>query len=191
MRTLCCVLMLLFGLVAVACGGGSSSGKVINDGDDGSTALAGSFVADQASPGASSVAAAEGDGSSGNLVIVEVNVTGTDDLFGAAFDVVYDPGRASFVNWAPGDAFEDGGETVAYQVSASQAGRVVVGIGRTGAGAGGVNVSGTVPVIRLTFRVDQAGSSTVGFENASLQDAQSPPQDIQGISWFGGTLVAN
>lgn len=190
MRNLCCALASLGIVVALSCGGGSSDGGT-TDGGGGSTSLVGSFSASQANPGDNSVAMAEGSGTNGNLVVVEVNVTGTSNLFGAAFDVTYDSSRATFVNWSPGTVLESGGQSVSYQVSATQPGLVVIGISRTGSQAGGVDVTAAQPAIRLTFRVTQAGNSTLGFGNASLQDAQSPPQDIPGLSWYGGTLVAN
>lgn len=180
--------------LATACGGGGRA-PIAPDtgigGGGGSTALAGSFSPSSASPGPDEVALAAGAGSSGDLVDVRVDVAGVADVFGASFDVVYDAQAATFVNWSPGTLLETGGSGVQYQVSNVTPGLVVVGATRTGGAAGGVDATGAVPAIHLFFRVRQPGTTSLAFRNADLLDGQSPPQTVPGLSWSGGTLVAN
>jgi len=175
---------------AVCCGGGGTSESPIPEDPGGSTPLAGSFTPELASPGDGTVAMALG-GASGNLVTVEVNVTGVDDVFSADFDVTYDPQQAEFVNWSAGTLLETGGNTPSYILTAVQPGLVTVGATRTGGSSGGVDVGASQTLINLLFRVTEPGASALTFQSASLLDAQDLPQPIPGLSWFGGTLTGN
>ena len=176
-------------LLLTACGGGGSRDAIPSDINT-STALAGSFSAASASPGPDEVAMAAGAGGDGSLVDVRVDVVDVADVFGASFDVTYDAQAATFVNWSAGTLLESGGVSVQYQVSNVTPGRVVVGASRSGTAAG-ADASGAVAVVHLFFRVRAPGTSDLGFENADLLDGQSPPQDIPGLVWSGGTLTAN
>lgn len=176
--------------VAVSCGGGGAAESPIPEDPGGTTTLAAGFTPEQASPGDGTVAMALGS-SSGNLVTIEVNVTGVDDVFSADFDVTYDPDQAEFVNWSAGTLLESGGNTPSYLLTATQPGTLTIGATRTGGGAGGIDVGSSETLIRLVFRVTEVGASTLGFERANLLDAQDLPQQIPGLSWHGGTLTGN
>jgi hypothetical protein len=175
--------------VSVACGGGSGGG-----GGGGPSpappSFVGSFTPDADPPGSSTVALGQGAAGSGDLVRLEVNLTDIDDVYGASFAVMFDPASARFINRSPGTLLERGGQAVLYQHSVPQPGRLEVGVTRVDA-VPGVNVSGTATLVYLTFQVTRAGTSAVTFGNADLLDSQPPPQPIGGLSWYGGTLVAN
>jgi hypothetical protein len=172
--------------MSLACSGGSSDGEVLGGG--GSTAIAASFTPDEPSPGANS-ASMMPVGSQGALVTVGIGVTDTDDVFSAALDVTFDPSLVEFVDWAPGDLLEASGQQTQYLV-APQDSRVVVGASILG-GVDGVDVTGSATLIQLTFSAIQAGSSSLDFDNMALLDSQSTPQEIPGVTWAGGTVVAN
>jgi len=176
--------------VAVSCGGGGTSESPVPGDPGGSTNLAGSFTPTQADPGDGTVAMAL-DGASGDLVTVAVNVTGVNDVFSADFEVTYDPQQAEFINWSAGTLLETGGNAPSYFLTATQAGLLTVGATRTGGGSGGVDVGASQTLIHLLFRVREPGASDLGFQRASLLDAQDPPQPIAGLSWYGGTLTGN
>ena len=176
-------------LALVTACSGSDSESLSNNGG-GSTTMVASFTPDDPSPGSGTVSMAQGS-VSGDLVTINVRVTGTNAIFGAAFDVAYDGSAATWTGWGPGSLFEQGGHVPIYQVAESQPGRLVVAATRQGVGATAVNASGTTTLIRLTFRVTSVGTWPVGFESAELLDAQLQPQSIPGIAWSGGTLVAN
>jgi hypothetical protein len=131
----------------------------------------------------------EVSGGSNSLVVVGIDVTGTDDIFGAGFDVTYDPQIANLVNWSPGNLLEYGGQQVLYEVVENIPGLIVVGVTRQGAGSGGVDVTSTMNLVSLTFQVSDPGSCQVGFQNNSFIDGAQ--NVIPGLSWHGGTLVAN
>jgi len=175
----------------LACGGGGDSGTdrgVFND-SGGSNNLAGDMTPDESNPGSGDVSV-ETSGTSGNLVTVAFTVTDTVDVYGAAFDVVFDPSMIEFASWSPGRLLEHSGETASYQISSAVTGSVVVGASRQGSTTG-ANASGTERLVELTFRTIAAGSSTLTFQNSVLLNSQSPPQNIAGISWHGGTFTAN
>ena len=171
--------------LATACGGGGNS----SGGGGGSTNLNASFTADEPNPGSKTISLSQGSNTN-DMVTVRVDVTDTNGIFGAAFDLLYDPAIATFVNWSAGTVLEQGGGSGSYQVGATQSGRLVVGASRQG-GDSGTDVSGTKALILLTFRMTQAGSSAAVFDNAALLDDSIQPQPIPGLSLFGGTLVAN
>lgn len=180
------VLLLLAGVFS--CGGGGGGGA---SSPGPAPSVVGSFTADQPNPGNGDVALGPvAGGSAGDQVAVEVSVTGVNDVFTASFDVIYDANLVEFVNWARGSALETGG-TVSYLVNAAQPGRLQVGVSCTGCPQG-VNIGATAPLIELIFRMRQAGTSSVSFANEALLNSQAPaPAPIPGLSWFGGTFVAN
>ena len=181
-------LMILVG--TTACGGGSKSAAPINPGGPGSNNLTAGFT--PSNPGGSNTAGlqvAPGSSGGGGALTVQMGLEGTDDVFGASFDISFDPAMVEFVSWSEGTLLENQG-TPFYLVSAATPGRVVVGAALPGSSSG-YDVNASEPLINLTFRMLQAGSAPLSIENASLDDSQSPPQAIPGINWFGGTLTAN
>ncbi len=171
--------LLLFG---TACGGG---GGPAPGGGGGSNLVAASFVADEPNPGADTVSISEA-GSSGNIVTLRVDVTDTNDVHTAAFDVVFDDNLADYVSHTAGSFLEQGGNSPTYSVGQNN-GRIVVGVSRSG--NSGTNATGSRTLINLNFRVNQVGQAQVNVVNASLRDGNL--NDISGIGWFGGTLVGN
>jgi hypothetical protein len=178
----------LLGLVsiAVACGGGGGGGETVVGGP--SSNLSANFVGDQLSPTSDQVTLVQ-ETAFGDLVTVSVWVTDISNVYGAAFDVVYNPSLVRYEAWEPGVLLEQGGYTPNYTVQNPQGGRVVVGVSRSG-NVRGANAVGTRTLIRLVFRATAVGSSAVSFQAASLIDDGFPPEDIPGTAWFGGTLNA-
>jgi hypothetical protein len=178
----------LLGLISmvVACGGGGGGGDTVTGGPG--SALSASFVAQEPAPGAGSISMSQYT-AIGNVVNVNVLLTGTNNVYGAAFDVTYNPSLVRFEDWTPGVVLEQGGHSPNYTVQNPQAGRVVVGASRLG-DVDGADIPGTRVLIRLVFSATAPGSSPISFQAASLIDDQFPPQDISGTSWFGGTFNA-
>jgi hypothetical protein len=146
-----------------------------------------SFLSSQSSPGPDTVAMAQGP-IQDNRITVDINVTQTSNIFGAAFDVVFDPASASFDSWSAGDLLEQGGASVFYAIAETGPGRLVIGATRQSP-ATTTNATGTVALIHLTFRATEAGVSPILFANEGLLD------DVGGslgpLNWFGGTLAAH
>jgi hypothetical protein len=177
--------VLLFALItAPACGGGSGAAP-----GGSPTPLAASFVPEQPTPAANNVAMAQG-AKNNDVVTINVTLTDANGVYGTAFDVIFDDTHTVYLGFTPGSAFEQGGNTPLYTVNASGAtnpGRLIVGISRTGSTA--TNVSGTKTVLGVQFRVRQAGVYPVTITNQILYDNANPPQPIPGIAWFAGAVT--
>jgi len=181
-------LVLLLALVtAPACGGGSSSGaSSITDPGGSPSPLAASFVPDQPSPGAKTVAMLQAS-KSNDVVSVYVTLTDTTGVFATAFEVVFDGAGAVYQGFTHGAVFEAGGNVPNYTVDgSSNPGRIVVAVARTNGTT--TNIVGSKAVLILQFRVKQAGVYPVSIQNAVVYDGQSTPQPIPGILWFAGAV---
>jgi len=178
-RTLTIVGMFAILAAGVGCSSGGSGGGPVQSG------LSAGFVADQPSPAADTVNASTGSANN-DMITVQINVTDTAGVYSAGFDLIYDPNQVTYSGWSPGALLEQGGFAGDYLVSEIQPGQLVVSAGRVG-NVPGANASGTVPVIRITFRVDQVGSSNISFQANNLLDDQQQPHPS--IAWFGGSLT--
>lgn len=185
-RSLACVILALLPMAAACGGGGSSDGGVLNE--DSSSLTAG-FVPEALNPSPETTSMISGS-SNGDLVTVKIEVTDTEGVYAAAFDVTYDPDMATYVGFTPGSLLEQGGHSPTYQLDASQPGRVVVGASRNG-NVPTVNAAGARNLINLTFQVKQAGSAPLTYGSPQLYDGQAPPQPLPGIHWFAGAITAN
>jgi hypothetical protein len=184
-------LLLILLTASLACGGGGGGGgsesSSVSGGGGGSGSLTAFFSPDNVAPGADSVTMAEGT-LSGNRVTVDVNVTDTNNVYGAAFDITFDNSMMQFDSWSPGNLLESGGHTPNYIVDQPTGGRLVVAASRVG-GVSPVNAVGSRALIRLTFRATQPGTGIVAFQNGTIQD--DTPQDLPNLTWDGGSVGAN
>jgi hypothetical protein len=149
--------------------------------------VAADFTPSDSNPGANTVSVM--GSASSNIVTLNVMVTGTAGVYGAGFDLVFDPTMAEFAGYSPGNLLETGGQQVTYQINALQPGRVIVGVARTT--GTGIDAGVSTALIQLRLRAKQAGTTEVRFENADLLNANNPPSEIVGIAFAGGTLTAN
>ena len=176
-------MMLAAFVLAPGCGGGGGSDSPTGGSP---TTLSATFIADQFSPTSGMVTMSQGS-RAGDTVTVRVNLTDTSSVFGVAFDVAFDETKVSYLGFTKGTALENGGNSPNYTVDGTaQPDRLVVGVSR--AGSTSTSVSGTKPVISLSFRVNVTGDYPIAFQNSVVTDAQSVPQPLPGITWFAGTL---
>jgi hypothetical protein len=184
----CSLLMMM--LCVTACGGSGGDGAAAGGTVPIPSGLAATFTPAQSSPGPDTVALAGGT-TSGDEITVMVNVTNTDTIYGAAFELLYDPSLVTFRRHRAGSLLEQGGHTPFYQASTPVAGRLVVAATRQG-NVPAVNVTGTDPLIELTFRMNTAGVSDLSFiPSAALFDDNIQPQPLPSLSWYGGSLAGN
>jgi hypothetical protein len=170
-------------VASVACGGGS--GDVAAGPGGGSNLVVASFVADEPNPGADTVSIAESN-ASGNIVTLQVNVTDTNDIQSASFDVIFDDSLVEYVGHNEGSLLEQGGNAPIYAVTPS-AGRIVVGVSRQG--STGTNAVGSRVLMNLNFRAIAVGQSSLSVVNSVLRDGNN--SSIPGVGWFGGSVVGN
>jgi hypothetical protein len=179
----------LMALLISCSGGGPSGHTIIPEPPGGSSNLVGSFGPAQPNPGDGTISMSQGSATSGDIVMVQVNLTGVDNLFGVIFDIVYDPALADFLTHYPGTVMETGGLIGHYLVLEGPPGVIVSGVARPEGAAGGVDVTTTQTLVTLAFRVTGAGSSAISFQRYSCEDEAQ--QIIPELSWAGGTLLAN
>ncbi len=177
---------------AVSCGGGST-GETIGRSPEPVTA---GFSPDPTAPNPTTpltVTMAKG-AVADDLVTVQVNVSGTGGVYGAAFDVACDsgdgcdPASVEFVQPSAGSLLEQGGDVPNYTTTPSGAWPVVVGASRSGAVAG-VDVSTPQTLVKLTFRVKAKGTFKLKVQNAALID--STRHAITGVGWYAGSLLGS
>jgi len=121
----------------------------------------------------------------GDTLTIEVRVTGTNDVLGADFNILFDPSLLEYQGYAPGTLLEEGGESGTYVVNAVP-GSLDVAASRPG---DGVDVEATSILVNLSFRFLRGGRGRVEFADASLLDSATPQQVIPGLSWFGGASI--
>jgi hypothetical protein len=166
-----------------ACGGGSSGGTI----NPSPTPVTASFTPAQPSPADLTVSMGTAT-IVDDLVTIPVNVTGVGGVYGAAFDVSFDPALAAYVGHDPGTLLEQGGQSVNYTVrTPAGSSLVVVGVDRVGA-VPGVDVVGTQTLVKLTFRVRDKGTFPLAFENASLLNVNLSPIPNLVSPWPAGSL---
>ena len=141
-----------------------------------------------ATPSPGTVVADDGTGSTCNVAVVDLIVTDVNDVFGASFNVRFDPAVVAFTGASASGSVLGANVDVVQNVVAS--GEVSVGITRRQPDPG-VDVVGGQRLIRLTFARVATGnaSSSLSFVNASLLDSSAPPQPIPGITFSGGSMT--
>jgi hypothetical protein len=181
MNRISILVLVAFAIAAIGCSSGSGDDPIITP------SFSASFLAEEPNPEDETVSAHEGV-TIGSLVTVEIRVTGTNDIYGATFDLIFDPSMVNYVDFTEGSLLEQGGQSPDYVVVQPQSGQLLVTVTRQG-NVPGVDASGTVTLIGLTFEVFQEGSSVVFFTASELLDDQPLPQPIPNLEWFGGALT--
>ena len=185
--------------LSLSCGGGDKMT---------STGLAATFTPASVPPPAGSVTLQAGQ-VSGDTFQVRVAATDIYDFFGAAFSVTYqntiaDPATSSLsvlmvtftgMNSA-GSFLRETGVATDFRVdSTTTPGMLVIVATRLQQSPpiSGVNVVGTRDLLTLTFRVRRAttGSSIAFAAPQEVCDSRGPVCTPIGVTWSGGTVVAN
>jgi Cohesin domain len=175
--------LLLGSLVAaaMACGGGGGS--------SGPTApppppTSGIVFTSSGTGAASSVNLASGGGSTNSTLVLEVQASQVQDLFGVAFNLSYPSQLLRFEGATEGTFLSEGGAvSTSLQAVESPTGTVVLGLSRFGA-VPGVRGSGTL----VTLRFSAVSSGTGSFTFSRNTAVSSTGTSISGFTWTGGTV---
>ena len=156
-------------------------------GDSDPPSASGTFTPDSVNPGANTISL-DGAVSGGDLYLTVKAGAVTDAIFGAAFDLVFNPDVLTYVECSAGDFF-NGGEGITCAVAVRND-RLIVGVT---AGQPGTGASGTGAVVTFHFRDKAAGSSSTAFENKALcSSASTASCDRQPLlPWYGGTYSSS
>ncbi|ANM31297.1 hypothetical protein ABI59_19540 [Acidobacteria bacterium Mor1] len=186
--------LLLVGLLAVvvtACGGGGGGDDATPPGGGGGSGnLSASFTAINPNPGGDEIGMDQGSATGGRITI-DVNVGPVNNVYGATFEVTY-PAMADYANsFTQGNWNDSCGSNRTTNVTKVSGERRLIVESFCRNPASPVNISGTRRLVSLVFDVNAAGSGDIDFLNPTLQNGAIPPQDIGGLTWDGGTIVAN
>ena len=120
---------------------------------------------------------------------VSINISNVSNLFGSAFDLIYNPSVLSFVSVQKGTFLEQAGATTDLLALANPPGDLIIGYSRQAIGgiASGVNGSGTL--MTITFRALAAGTSNLTFQNNSLCDPTGFDCVVIPANWTNGTVT--
>jgi hypothetical protein len=109
----------------------------------------------------------------GSQITLTVNVNNVSNLFGAAFDLVFDPSILNFVSASKGAFLEQGGAETTLLTSVSPSNRLIVGYSRLASGGIATGISGSGALMTLVFNGVTAGASNLIFQNNALCNATS------------------
>jgi hypothetical protein len=167
-------------LIVAACGGGG--------GGSGPTAPPPpqSGLAFTSAGSGSGISLATASGSQGNTLVLAVNSSGIQNLYGIGFHLTYPYTVMHYTASAEGSILNAGGAVgTSFQVVESPPGTLIVGLSRLGV-AGGTSAAGAL--MTLQFSAAASGSGTLAFLHDEAADNNGNP--IAGVSWNGGTVVA-
>jgi hypothetical protein len=173
-RVLAWLVVVSIAVGLTACGGGGGGGS-------NSSSTSGTFTPDQANPGTDTISLSGAVSGADLYLTVRANSL-SDSIYGAAFDLTFDPALLTYVAYTAGDFFEKSG-AVTYAV-ATRSDRLIVGVSGQKPGA-----SGAGAVVTFHFKAKASGSSATTFENQALcSTASTTVCDRQpSLSWYGGT----
>jgi hypothetical protein len=135
---------------------------------------------------------------SGSLMVIQAVIYGPDaslDLYAFAFDIkIGDPTMVKFVAGTAGNQnalTTSGGQTVVTNASvdAADASHIVVGVSKSGGGAGNGIAGTSAIVVQMTFQALKAGATTLAITGTSANPSQPPTaldsslQPIAGITF--------
>lgn len=178
------LIIILTAIFTLCCGGSGGSNPAGVVADVIPPSLVASFTPDKSSPDDMDVTL-QNRSQSGDSITVDVVITGVNDVYSLALDLVYDGELIDYLNFTEGDFLSEGGTVQTSFLVSEQSNRIVIGASRLGQ-VGGVNTSGDEILMSIGFKVKKVGSGLVTFENNSVLDS-SGVTPIQGVEWFGGT----
>lgn len=116
----------------------------------------------------------------GDLIHLEIKVSGGHDLFGAPFHILF-PADLLEILKVEEQTFlkRDGRQTAFLQKVEDQQGEIMIGLTRLGK-TGGVDGDGAL--IMLTLRAKKPGSATLSFRKVDFRDSQMKPLQVSARS---------
>jgi len=112
----------------------------------------------------------------GDLIDLEIKVSGARDLFGAPFHILYPADLLEIVKVEEWTFLKKEGKQTAFlQKVEDQQGEIMIGLTRLGK-AGGVDGDGAL--ITLSLRAKKPGSATISFRKVDFRDSQMKPLQV-------------
>lgn len=126
----------------------------------------------------------------GSSVSVTININNVSDMFGAAFDLIYDPAILSFVSASKGSFLEQGGNSTTLATSNSN-GTLIVGYSRQAVGGVSTGVAGSGTLMTLNFSTTASGTSALSFQNNALCAATGSGCPVISAVWSNGSIAVS
>ncbi len=162
-----------------ACGGGGGGGGGPTAPPPPQTGI--TFTAN-GSTGANTVTLAQGGGTTGTTLVLEVRANQVAGLFGLAFELTYPSSVLAFTTATEGTVLSNGAPT-SFQALESSPGNLVVGLTRLGTGAG-LDANGVL--LTLTFSAPGAGNGPFTFRRN--QGVGTDGLGLIALAWGGGSV---
>lgn len=123
----------------------------------------------------------------GSQFTVTVNISNAANLFGVAFDLIYDPAKIQFVSAQKGSFLEQGGATTVMTTAVSPVGDLIVGYSRQAVGGVATGIDGSGTLMSITFRGLASGTSSLVFQNNALCDPNGSSCHVISADWSNGS----
>jgi hypothetical protein len=173
-------LVLLSGLT-LACGGGGGGG-----GPTAPPPPAPIVLTPAGGSATNSVSIAQGPGTAGSTLEVEIRANSVTDLYGVAFDLEYPANLLRPAGAATTGFLNQDGTQVSFVSGLERDGVMVVGFTRLGPVAG---VTGSGFLARIRFTAIATGSGTLRFTRTSAFNSRGTA--ITDFTWSGATVQVN
>lgn len=112
---------------------------------------------------------------SGDQVTLDININNVLNLFGVAFDLIFNPSILTFISASKGAFLEQGGIATHLLTAVSPPGDLIVGYSRQAVNGVPTGIDGSGTIMRITFKAITNGSSSLSFQNNALCSASSSP----------------
>src|SRR3989344_2911254 len=126
----------------------------------------------------------------GSQFTVTVQVGSVTDLFGAAFDLMFNPTVLSFASAQKGIFLEQGAET-SLLTAVNPPGDLIVGYSRLAVDGVPTGVNGSGNLMTLTVNALVAGTSGLTFQNMSLCDTTGSECNPIPTTWNNGNVTVS
>ena len=124
-----------------------------------------------------------------DMLVVDLVVTGVNDLFAASFTATYDPAIATYAGHSLTNSVLTSDGSMVQVLETETPPDLTLGLTRLA--MTGVDVGGSGILVKLMFqRVAGSGNATLTFSMERLLDAQAPPVEIPMITWNGATSTS-
>lgn len=146
-----------------------------------------------------SVLAAEINISPQNLTVIkdseiniQININNVTNLFGAAFDLVFDSNVLSFVSAQKGGFLEQDGKATTLLTNVNSSNTLIVAYSRLAINGSSTGISGSGNLLTLNFKAINQGVSNLVFQNNALCDINSATNCNKiDVNWQGGSIIVN
>lgn len=125
-------------------------------------------------------------------IAIKINVNNVANLFGTAFDLVFDPDILSFVSAQKGSFLEKDGASTVLLATVNPVNTLIIAYSRLAVSGAPTGVSGSDTLLNLTFKTKEQGVSNLVFQNNALCDTGSVSNCNKiTTNWQNSSIIVN